>query len=112
MPQQKDAAWWREYRARRRAQHEALDRETMPSVGRQDAAPLGVAAADEAGPRGLPQADDEYRLSSRPTFLAAPDDDCVCGHDRHAYHLGGGCNAYVGRKRCPCSGFMADLGFE
>jgi hypothetical protein len=47
----------------------------------------------------------------KPTFLAAPDEDCVCGHDRHAYHVSGACGAWVNRKRCSCQGFMADLGF-
>ena len=48
---------------------------------------------------------------SKPSFLAAPDEDCVCGHDRHAYHVSGACGAWVNRKRCDCQGFMADLGF-
>ena len=48
---------------------------------------------------------------SKPSFLAAPDEDCVCGHDRHAYHVSGACGAWVNRKRCSCQGFMADLGF-
>ena len=48
----------------------------------------------------------------KPTFLAAPDEDCVCGHDRHAYHVSGACGAWVNRKRCSCQGFMADLHFE
>ena len=49
---------------------------------------------------------------SKPSFLAAPDEDCVCGHDRHAYHVSGACGAWVNRKRCSCQGFMADLHFE
>jgi len=48
----------------------------------------------------------------KPSFLAAPDEDCVCGHDRHAYHVSGACGAWVNRKRCDCQGFMADLHFE
>lgn len=49
---------------------------------------------------------------TKPSFLAAPDEDCVCGHDRHAYHLAGTCSASVGRRKCPCVGFQSDLGFE
>jgi hypothetical protein len=57
----------------------------------------------------------EVRTTQKPGFLAAPDEDCVCGHDRHTYHLGGACSAWLprhGKTKCPCPGFMADLGFE
>jgi hypothetical protein len=52
----------------------------------------------------------------KPSFLAAPDEDCVCGHDNHAYHLSGACGAWISvngrRQRCPCPSFQRDLGFE
>jgi hypothetical protein len=49
--------------------------------------------------------------SRRPSFLAAPDDDCgVCGHDRQSYHLGPTCTMGVlrgGRRSfCGCPAFV------
>lgn len=53
------------------------------------------------------------RMATRTTlpFLSAPDDDCAsCGHDRHAYHLGGVCTCPVGpRRKCGCPAFVAAL---
>lgn len=48
------------------------------------------------------------RATSKPSFLAAPDDDCsVCGHDRHTYHLGV-CTCPTGPKaRCGCPAFVS-----
>lgn len=44
----------------------------------------------------------------RPSFLAAPDDDCLaCGHDRQNWHLTGRCMAPVGRRNvCACPAFL------
>lgn len=53
------------------------------------------------------------KLAPKPSFLAAPDDDChTCLHDRHANaHVYGPCQAWVAsRRRCLCGDF--DLGFE
>lgn len=44
----------------------------------------------------------------RPSFLAAPDDDCAaCGHDRQFYHLGDKCSyPMTTRARCGCPAFV------
>ena len=43
---------------------------------------------------------------TRPSFVAAPDDDCAaCGHDRHRWVQEGVCKAPVGRGTCGCTDF-------
>jgi len=44
----------------------------------------------------------------RPSYVAAPDDDCMaCHHDRQSYHLNGVCTAAVTyRGRCGCPAFV------
>lgn len=112
---EQQAAYMREYRAKKAAAALELNRER------------DIALAEE-GMRSAPPVDDitqwpvtevgltEHPLPAatiKPSFLAAPDEDCVCGHDRHAYHLTGPCTAFIRPKtKCPCPEFMADLGFE
>jgi hypothetical protein len=61
----------------------------------------------------IPEPRRTIRREQKPSFLAAPDDDCVCGHEGHAYHTAAGCSAFIRPKvKCPCKGFMADMGFE
>lgn len=46
----------------------------------------------------------------RPSFLAAPDDDCgACGHDRQLFHLDGACKApapHTKTRRCGCETYV------
>lgn len=56
------------------------------------------------------KADWTPRQVRRPSFLAAPDDDCAaCGHDRQSYHLtADGTCAFptAPRSRCGCPAFV------
>lgn len=102
MAGKKDAAWWREYRARKAGIAAAV----QSTGGSQDAAPLGVAATDHGGAERTAsnRATNTGYRSARPFRLAAPDDDCIaCDHDRNL-HLGadgpvpcrfGGCRCAV-----------------
>ena len=117
MPGKKDAAWWREYRARKRpAAPEAARPETttprVPLPPHMDVAGFcqrdGLKWPCTAALLAPPEV-----IQPRPSFLAAPIDECAaCGHDRQSFHLAGPCQAPAGRRRCGCEPFVEDLGFE
>jgi hypothetical protein len=163
MPATKDAAWWRDYRARKRAATQnpsdgggtalSVDSGSTPEVPlpppsrprtprkraqtaknvaettniAENAAPIFDNGVDRSlasiGPSRSkrrttsvpPGSPDNDLLPAggdnpvRPSFLAAPDDDCLaCEHDRQAYHLDGRCTFPVGRRQqCGCPGFVA-----
>lgn len=105
------AEYMRDYRARKKreevARAEIEVRVNPPVVD----SPLDVVDVSTAAPvtHLLPPA--KEWLVRRPSFLAAPDDDCgVCGHDRQSYHLGPICTMGVirdGRRRlCECPAFV------
>ena len=99
---EQQAAYMREYRAKKAAAALELNKERDIAMAEQGMVPYMSRDTWTKPPRGR-----------KPAFLAAPDEDCVCGHDRHSYHLTGPCTAYIRPKtKCSCTGFMADLGFE
>jgi hypothetical protein len=103
MPGQKDAAWWKDYR--RRKKEAALGSHATPAKTDETDTPdmSPTVAADVA------------RETSRPKlpYLVAPDDDCgACHHDRHTYHMGltGRCTAATGyHQRCDCPAYVEPL---
>ena len=101
--------YMREYMARKRAEKKA----------RADAVLLAETPLIDPFPPGSDRLLDHYPdapqrplVKPKPSFLAAPDDDCSkCSHDRHSsQHVYGPCQAWVGKRRCLCQNY--DLGFD
>lgn len=85
MAGKKDAAWWRDYRARKE----------------------GAAVGDHLQPPAQPPATPKPLDRSKLPFMFAPDDDCGrCGHDRQGYHLGVCTMPVAPRRRCGCEVFI------
>jgi hypothetical protein len=107
MPGKKDAAWWRDYRARKALEQQQSKGLQDPVVERVDIdqSTQDVTMYDAAGSlvrtvtyaeraTATPQAQQAATVALRKLpYLAAPDDDCAtCGHDRQTTHpMGGKC---------------------
>lgn len=118
---EQQAAYMREYRAKKAAAALELNKERDIAMAEEGMVPVTERVIDMTTVPGridaaftiVKQDIEINRLKTKPAFLVAPDEDCVCGHDRHSYHLTGPCTAFIRPKtKCPCPEFMADLGFD
>ena len=127
MPGRKDAAWWRDYRARKASEQQESKglqdaatpqaqqpQQVAPPIERVeiDTATQDVSGYDAGGTLVKVVTYAERVAKPRPSFLAAPDDDCgACGHDRQAYHLPAelpcrGPAPYARGGACRCPAFV------
>lgn len=89
------AAYMRDYRARKKTASDGA------GSAQPETPPDSIPAVSAPGPVATPD-------PVLPSFLAAPDDDCLaCGHDQQTYHLAGPCAFPVGRRQtCGCPAFV------
>lgn len=114
MAGRKDAAWWADYRRRKKeaaqGPHATPWVDTQVDMSTSIAAGLVDLVVTHEGVIDMKTGHGFIRGVNRPAFLAAPDDDCAaCHHDRQYYHLtlDGKCSYPTGpRTRCGCLVFI------